>query len=115
MFQDQDKNATTFRTLYYPSLSESDIQPGVVRCGAHSDYGTITLLLQDSVGGLEVISAHLYSLLTLFNVFIIWRFSTKGTFRKQMDTCYSDPGVNPCKSWRSDAILDIGSLHCNGD
>ncbi|XP_046448257.1 2-oxoglutarate-dependent dioxygenase htyE-like [Daphnia pulex] len=56
MFQDQDKNATTFRTLYYPSLSESDIQPGIVRCGAHSDYGTITLLLQDSVGGLEVLS-----------------------------------------------------------
>jgi isopenicillin N synthase-like dioxygenase len=55
MFQDQDKNATTFRTLYYPSLSASDIQPGVVRCGAHSDYGTVTLLLQDGVGGLEVI------------------------------------------------------------
>jgi isopenicillin N synthase-like dioxygenase len=112
MFQDQDKNATTFRTLYYPSLSESDIQPGVVRCGAHSDYGTITLLLQDSVGGLEVFSAHLY---LFFIVFIIRRLSTKGTFRKQMDTCYSDPGVNPCKSWRSDAILDFGSLHCNGD
>lgn len=54
MFEDQDKNPTTFRTLYYPSLSDSDIQPGVVRCGAHSDYGTITLLLQDGVGGLEV-------------------------------------------------------------
>ena len=54
MFQDQDKNATTFRTLYYPTLSDSEIQPGVVRCGAHSDYGTITLLLQDGVGGLEV-------------------------------------------------------------
>ena len=54
MFEDEDKNATTFRTLYYPSLSDSDIQPGVVRCGAHSDYGTITLLLQDGVGGLEV-------------------------------------------------------------
>lgn len=54
MFEDQGKNASTFRTLYYPSLSDNDIQPGVVRCGAHSDYGTITLLLQDNVGGLEV-------------------------------------------------------------
>ncbi|XP_032790040.2 UPF0676 protein C1494.01 isoform X2 [Daphnia magna] len=56
MFQDQTKNATTFRTLYYPSLAETHIQPGVVRCGAHSDYGTITLLLQDDVGGLQVLS-----------------------------------------------------------
>ncbi|XP_057376644.1 uncharacterized protein LOC130697868 [Daphnia carinata] len=56
MFQDQTKNATTFRTLYYPSLADRHIQPGVVRCGAHSDYGTITLLLQDDVGGLEVLS-----------------------------------------------------------
>lgn len=42
------------RTLYYPSLKDSDIQPGVVRCGEHSDYGTVTLLLQDDIGGLEV-------------------------------------------------------------
>jgi len=28
--------------------------PGSIRCGEHADYGTITLLLQDDVGGLEV-------------------------------------------------------------
>ena len=54
MFQGVEKNASTFRSLYYPSLADSDVQPGVVRCGAHSDYGTITLLLQDDIGGLEV-------------------------------------------------------------
>ena len=54
MYQGVEKNATTFRSLYYPSLADSDVQPGVVRCGAHSDYGTITLLLQDDNGGLEV-------------------------------------------------------------
>ena len=66
MFQGQYKNASTFRTLYYPPLSDADIQPGVVRCGAHSDYGTITLLLQDDVGGLEVINIDLSSRICLF-------------------------------------------------
>ena len=55
MFHGVGKNHTIFRTLNYPSLADSDIQPGVVRCGAHSDYGSITLLLQDDMGGLEVI------------------------------------------------------------
>ena len=54
MFQGDDKNRTIFRSLHYPSLTDSDIQPGVVRCGAHSDYGSITLLFQDDAGGLEV-------------------------------------------------------------
>lgn len=55
MFQGDVKNRTIFRTLYYPSLADTDVQPGVVRCGAHSDYGAITLLLQDDAGGLEVL------------------------------------------------------------
>lgn len=54
MFHGVDKNGTILRSLYYPSLSGDDIQPGVVRCGEHSDYGTVTLLLQDDMGGLEV-------------------------------------------------------------
>lgn len=33
----------------------SEIKEGQVRCGEHSDYGTLTLLFQDLVGGLEVI------------------------------------------------------------
>lgn len=49
------ENATALRLLYYPSLpDESTIKPEQVRCGEHSDYGSITLLFQDSVGGLEV-------------------------------------------------------------
>lgn len=54
MFQGAEKNRTIFRSLYYPKLSDEDIEPGVIRCGAHSDYGSITLLFQDSMGGLEV-------------------------------------------------------------
>ena len=54
MCQGSDKNATTFRTLFYPSLADTAIKAGVERCGQHSDYGTFTLLFQDDIGGLEV-------------------------------------------------------------
>ncbi|KAL9957584.1 hypothetical protein ACROYT_G034503 [Oculina patagonica] len=50
------ENPSVLRLLYYPPLpEESNIKPGQVRCGEHSDYGTITLLFQDDVGGLEVL------------------------------------------------------------
>ena len=32
----------------------SEVKPGQIRAGEHSDYGGITLLFQDDVGGLEV-------------------------------------------------------------
>ena len=56
MFTGAEKNGTILRTLNYPPLNDNDIRPGVIRCGEHSDYGTITLLLQDDMGGLEVLS-----------------------------------------------------------
>lgn len=43
----------TLRLLHYPPLQTTP-QPGQVRAGEHSDYGSITLLFQDQVGGLEV-------------------------------------------------------------
>ncbi|ARV60918.1 2OG-Fe(II) oxygenase [Nostocales cyanobacterium HT-58-2] len=46
----------TLRLLHYPSLSQPP-KPGQVRAGEHSDYGSITLLFQDEVGGLEVRTA----------------------------------------------------------
>ena len=49
------KNCTTLRLLHYPSISEdSIIKPGQIRCGEHTDYGSITLLFQDDMPGLEV-------------------------------------------------------------
>ncbi|MEH2435842.1 MAG: 2OG-Fe(II) oxygenase family protein [Nostoc sp.] len=46
----------TLRSLHYPPL-QTPPKPGQVRAGEHSDYGSITLLFQDDVGGLEVQTA----------------------------------------------------------
>ena len=43
----------TLRLLHYPPMKMVP-KPGQIRAGAHSDYGTLTLLFQDDVGGLEV-------------------------------------------------------------
>ncbi|MEL6381517.1 MAG: 2-oxoglutarate and iron-dependent oxygenase domain-containing protein [Cyanobacteria bacterium J06626_18] len=48
-----DSHYSTVRLLHYPAVAK-DIEPGTIRAGAHSDYGTITLLFQDDVGGLEI-------------------------------------------------------------
>ncbi|VDC04330.1 unnamed protein product [Peniophora sp. CBMAI 1063] len=43
------------RFLHYPPVSSTALQnEEVTRIGAHSDFGSITLLLQDDIGGLEV-------------------------------------------------------------
>ncbi|KAJ7155226.1 thymine dioxygenase [Mycena filopes] len=43
------------RLLHYPSVpAEALAADKIARIGAHSDFGSITLLLQDDVGGLEV-------------------------------------------------------------
>lgn len=48
-------NKTTLRCLSYPPIPpDIEIKENQVRCGEHSDYGSITLLFQDDVGGLEV-------------------------------------------------------------
>lgn len=46
----------TLRLLHYPAVSRSvfRINPGQVRAGEHSDYGSITFLFQDQRGGLQV-------------------------------------------------------------
>lgn len=53
-----EPSGTTLRFLHYPPMSKSkpDTNLTITRAGAHSDYGCITLLFQDDVGGLEVIS-----------------------------------------------------------
>ncbi|XP_070557687.1 uncharacterized protein [Ptychodera flava] len=54
---DGGDNDTTLRTLYYPSIPENlAIKEGQQRCGIHTDYGSLTLLFQDTTGGLEVMN-----------------------------------------------------------
>ncbi|KAF9701017.1 hypothetical protein EKO04_000529 [Ascochyta lentis] len=47
------------RILHYPPLAASELQERKrSRINAHSDFGTLTLLFQDSVGGLEIEDPH---------------------------------------------------------
>uniref|UniRef100_H2YQW2 Fe2OG dioxygenase domain-containing protein n=1 Tax=Ciona savignyi TaxID=51511 RepID=H2YQW2_CIOSA len=47
------QNYTTLRSLYYPPVPK-DLPVNQTRLGVHSDYGSLTLLFQDDVGGLQV-------------------------------------------------------------
>jgi len=52
---DRTTNGTSMRMLYYPCIP-SKVEENQQRCSEHTDYGTITLLFQDAIGGLEVLS-----------------------------------------------------------
>ncbi|XP_020902726.1 2-oxoglutarate-dependent dioxygenase gloC-like [Exaiptasia diaphana] len=48
-------NTSQFRINYYPKITDNlVIKPGQIRCGEHTDYGGISLLIQDEARGLEV-------------------------------------------------------------
>jgi len=46
--------ANALRAINYPARDTAQL-PGQLRAGAHTDYGTLTILRQDAVGGLEVL------------------------------------------------------------
>ncbi|KAL8733782.1 MAG: hypothetical protein Q9181_003464 [Wetmoreana brouardii] len=48
------QNRSELRLNYYPSAKCSDVSSGNMRISSHTDFGTITLLFQDCVGGLEI-------------------------------------------------------------
>ncbi|KAI0225731.1 2-oxoglutarate-dependent dioxygenase htyE [Lamellibrachia satsuma] len=48
-------NSSLIRCLFYPPIqNDADIKPNQIRCGEHSDCGSITLIFQDDAGGLEL-------------------------------------------------------------
>lgn len=49
------RHRSALRALNYPKLDKA-LAAGEVRAGAHTDYGSMTILLQDSVGGLQVLN-----------------------------------------------------------
>lgn len=52
-FSSHNQRCNTLRLLHYPPVTTAP-KPDQIRAGEHSDYGSITLLFQDEVGGLEV-------------------------------------------------------------
>jgi isopenicillin N synthase-like dioxygenase len=50
-----DRHTSALRALHYPDLADHHVEPGQLRAGAHTDYGTLTLLRQDDApGGLQL-------------------------------------------------------------
>jgi len=110
MCQGSEKNATTFRSLYYPSLADQDVCAGVERCGAHSDYGTVTLLLQDDIGGLEVTKKCIYLPMQSVKSKQLYY---QGVFWRSLGTSQSDSRYDFSQRRRFDAVLDSRPLPGN--
>jgi len=46
--------SSCMRTLYYPPVTQESLKHGQKRLSEHTDFGSITLVFQDSAGGLQV-------------------------------------------------------------
>lgn len=58
--QSSQPSGTTLRLLHYLPAQRSNDGETTIRAGRHSDYGSLTLLFQRSIGGLEVVDPQSY-------------------------------------------------------
>lgn len=84
----QRNNNSSLRCLYYPPMPENNTLEGQVRLAEHTDYGTLTLLFQDSIGGLQIksrdgtyIDAHPIKDSILVNVADLLQYWTGGVLK----------------------------------
>ena len=50
----QHKNQRNVKFVRYPGIPKGREVPDMVRCAEHTDFGVLTFVFQDDVGGLEV-------------------------------------------------------------
>ncbi|XP_072046243.1 uncharacterized protein [Amphiura filiformis] len=50
------EGCTAIRLNHYPPTADIEVKENQVRCGEHSDFGSITFLFQKDKGGLEVLN-----------------------------------------------------------
>ncbi|XP_072022330.1 uncharacterized protein [Amphiura filiformis] len=50
------EGCSSIRLNHYPPTADIEVEEKQVRCGEHSDYGSITLLFQKDQGGLEILN-----------------------------------------------------------
>ncbi|KAK3534841.1 hypothetical protein QTP86_026672, partial [Hemibagrus guttatus] len=51
-----DNNSSTLRSLYYSPVKAESVKKDQLRCGEHSDYGSISLVFQNQQEGLQVLN-----------------------------------------------------------
>jgi isopenicillin N synthase-like dioxygenase len=96
-----DQHPDALRAINYPQRDDRPL-PGQLRAGAHTDYGTLTILRQDTVGGLEVLdrSGHWAAVESVPGAFVInigdlmarW---TNDQWRSTLHRVVDPPGEGP--------------------
>lgn len=104
------------RILHYPPLPQH-IEHKQIRAGEHTDYGALTILFQDNIGGLEVqtldnkwISAPYYEDTVLINVGDVMEMWTNGLLKSTLHRV-----VNPTDEMKKSKPRYSTAFFCDPD
>ncbi|CAG8465242.1 9241_t:CDS:2, partial [Dentiscutata heterogama] len=82
----EEKSGDILRILHYPAMNKVNSED--IRAGSHSDYGSLTILFQKDIAGLEVLSADMNWVsvpvipdCVLINIGDLLEFWTQGLFK----------------------------------